>query len=211
MILTRNDEAAGSGDDPVPIDGILISRPITALPPALSDIAPSAGDVAHAFDEEPVDVHQPDGAVRTGRVARQVVVDVHHADRDHARARGRRAERAADDAGAVCTYVAPESWRGEILDALPRRPDRAARLHAEAALGRPVGGVSLADVGRTGDARCGDRVRQTAAGLDVVPVDVAAGPIAVGARQPDLAEPAGGDVGAFRLHGKPAAQIGRAA
>ena len=79
--------------------------------------------------------------------------------------------------------------RDQILDALPRRADHVAGLDAEAPLRRPVGRVVLADVGRAHGTGLGDSVRQTAAGHDVVPVDVAAG-LPVGARKADRAEPA---------------------
>src|SRR5206468_8660940 len=139
-------------------------------------------DVAHAFDEKPVDVDETDGPVRPGRVARQVVVDVQHAKRNHAWALGRRVERAANDSGPVNVGRAGVSRR-ERLDARPCRAGRATRLHAEAPLSGPEGRVRLTDGRRAGDARLSDRVSQTAARLDVLLVNVSASPVAISARK----------------------------
>ena len=50
--------------DDAPVAGIVMMRPMTALPAALSVIEPSAFDVPHAFDEVPVDIHHLQHAVR---------------------------------------------------------------------------------------------------------------------------------------------------
>ena len=65
-------DCSAAYDAPAPATGMVMMRPMTLLPfGAAASSRPSRRHVAHAFDEEPIDVDQPDHAVGAARILRQ--------------------------------------------------------------------------------------------------------------------------------------------
>ena len=71
---------AGNVDGPALIDGIVMIRPMTDLPPLFRRHRAVGFDVPHSFDEEAIDIHHLQDAVGPVGILGQELVDVDDAD-----------------------------------------------------------------------------------------------------------------------------------